>query len=156
MTLLQNAGSMHRSAFCLNDGAYGYDFGPQHPLRPVRLRALVELVQELGFFDAAHAMRTAPSATRDELRLVHDGGYVDAVEALGEGLYPLAGSDVVLARQRGLAPGDTPAFPGMHESAAAIAGATLAAVRAVLRGDVDHAFSPSGGLHHAMAAYASG
>ncbi|MHB8578227.1 MAG: arginase family protein, partial [Dehalococcoidia bacterium] len=47
-------------------------------------------------------------------------------------------------------------WPGMHVSAAAIAGATLAAVRAVLRGDVDHAFSPSGGLHHAMAAYASG
>ena len=39
---------------------------------------------------------------------------------------------------------------------ARVAGASIDAVRAILAGDADHAFSPAGGLHHAMRARASG
>ena len=49
-----------------------------------------------------------------------------------------------------------PPFAGMHEAAAAVAGGSLRAMDAILRGDVDHAFHPGGGLHHAMPARASG
>ena len=52
--------------------------------------------------------------------------------------------------------GDNPVFPDMHEAAAWIAGATLVGAEAVRRGDVLHAFSPAGGLHHAMPSRASG
>ena len=37
-----------------------------------------------------------------------------------------------------------------------MAGGSLRAVEAILRGDVEHAFHPGGGLHHAMPARASG
>ena len=37
-----------------------------------------------------------------------------------------------------------------------VAGGTLRAMEAVLRGDVEHAFHPGGGLHHAMPGRASG
>ncbi len=52
--------------------------------------------------------------------------------------------------------GDDPPFHGMHDAAAAVAGGSLRAVEAILRGDVEHAFHPGGGLHHAMPSRASG
>src|SRR5207237_9643724 len=63
---------------------------------------------------------------------------------------PLASS------RAGIGPGDTPAFAGMHEASAAVAGGSVAAMEAILRGDVEHAFHPGGGLHHAMPDRASG
>ena len=44
----------------------------------------------------------------------------------------------------------------MHEAAAAVAGGSIRAMEAILRGDIEHAFHPGGGLHHAMPARASG
>ena len=56
----------------------------------------------------------------------------------------------------GLGTEDVPVFPGMHEAAAMVTGATLAAARAVWRSAAEHGVSIAGGLHHAMAANASG
>ena len=44
----------------------------------------------------------------------------------------------------------------MHEAGAAVAGGSIRAVEAILRGDIDHALHPGGGLHHAMPSRASG
>jgi acetoin utilization protein AcuC len=44
----------------------------------------------------------------------------------------------------------------MHEASALVAGATLAAARAVWRGEAGHAANIAGGLHHAMRRSASG
>jgi acetoin utilization protein AcuC len=44
----------------------------------------------------------------------------------------------------------------MHEAAASVADGSIRAVEAILRGDVEHAYHPGGGLHHAMRARASG
>ena len=44
----------------------------------------------------------------------------------------------------------------MHEVSSLIVGATLGAATSVWRGDVAHAFSPAGGLHHAMPDAAAG
>src|SRR5258708_34806434 len=44
----------------------------------------------------------------------------------------------------------------MHEAGAAVAGGSLRAIEAILRGQVEHAFHPGGGLHHAMPSRASG
>jgi acetoin utilization protein AcuC len=44
----------------------------------------------------------------------------------------------------------------MHEAGAMVAGGSLRAVEAILRGEVEHAFHPGGGLHHAMPGRASG
>src|SRR6185436_932040 len=47
-------------------------------------------------------------------------------------------------------------FAGMHEAGAMVAGGSIRGIEAVLRGDVEHAFHPGGGLHHAMRDRASG
>ena len=56
----------------------------------------------------------------------------------------------------GLGTEDDPLFPGMHEAAAMVTGATLAAARAVWTSAAQHGASLAGGLHHAMAGNASG
>jgi acetoin utilization deacetylase AcuC-like enzyme len=60
------------------------------------------------------------------------------------------------ARRWGLGAGDSPAFVGMHAAAAQVAGGSLHALRGVLDGGFQHAFHPTGGLHHALPASASG
>ena len=44
----------------------------------------------------------------------------------------------------------------MHDAAASVAGGSLRAMDAILRGEVLHAFHPGGGLHHAMPSRAGG
>jgi acetoin utilization protein AcuC len=51
---------------------------------------------------------------------------------------------------------DVPAFHGMHDASALVAGGSIGAVRRILGGGAVHAFSPAGGLHHAMRTRASG
>ncbi len=129
-----------------------YDFGPDHPLRPERGRALQDLLAAMRLLDGRHVCVREPApATEEELLLAHAPAYVDTVKALSGGL-----RDPARAEAAGLGEGDTPAFPGMHEAAATIAGGTLAAARAVMAGEVAHAFNPGGGLHHAHRHRASG
>jgi acetoin utilization protein AcuC len=131
-----------------------YDFGPTHPLRPERLRASLDLLACLDIGPRAGELLAAPAATDDELTLVHHRSYVAAVRALD----PFA-DDPLLERgagRWGLGPGDSPAFVGMHEAAALVAGGTLQAARDIAAGRYLHAFNPAGGLHHALRDRASG
>jgi acetoin utilization protein AcuC len=56
----------------------------------------------------------------------------------------------------GIGPGDCPAFRGMHEASALVAGGSIEAMDRILAGEERHAFQPGGGLHHAGRARASG
>ena len=84
------------------------------------------------------------SATQAELEFVHDPQYIAAVR--------LGAADPAF----GLGTADDPVFPGMHDASALVAGATLAAARAVWTSQAEHAVSIAGGLHHAMRGMASG
>ena len=136
-----------------------YDFGPEHPLAPIRVKLTIELARAFGLLGRDGVTVAAPAAASDaELELVHDPGYIAVVKEAG-GLAAggsVASMDASTLLARGLGTPDDPIFAGMHEASAAIAGATLAAVRAVWAGDVLHGGSIAGGLHHAMRANASG
>jgi acetoin utilization protein AcuC len=128
-----------------------YDFGPGHPLAPVRVELTMRLARALGVLDAAGVTVAAPDpATDAELELVHEPEYIAAVRRAGA-----SGLDPSLLRF-GLGTADDPIFTGMHEASALVTGATLAAARAVALGSAEHAASIAGGLHHAMAGHASG
>lgn len=145
----------HRSLLFVHPNAHAYGFGPQHPWQPIRLQALLELIAAL---ELPHdpGPRVPQPATRGELLMAHSAGYLDTVAKLSAFQSGAAAQQTKRAGSAGLGPGDTPAFPGMHAAAAAIVGATLAAARAVLSGECRHAFSPAGGLHHALRDRASG
>ena len=123
-----------------------YDFGPGHPLTPRRFGPGIDLLRSVG---AEPGLAPKPAADRD-LRLCHTRGYLDVVKRFSESPF---GSDGEAGIGEG---GDDPPFAGMHEAGAMVAGGSLRAMEAILRGEVEHAFHPGGGLHHAMARRASG
>jgi acetoin utilization protein AcuC len=137
------------AAVVWDDSILGYDFGAGHPFDPVRLRLTMGLAGALGVLSAPAVTMISPSpATDPELETVHDPRYVAAVRHAGRALAP--------AVEFGLGTADDPVFEGMHEAAALVVGATLAAARSVWSGAATHAVSIGGGHHHAMRASASG
>jgi len=151
-----------------------YDFGPEHPLNPKRLEAMIDLLESTGLWHADNE-RTRLGlrpATNEELGLVHTLDYIAAVQRLDtlEELGVDADERNALAQSLlpyGLGDGDTPALPGIHKVSARIAGGTLVALSAVM-GLAEggsfaseeerplHVFHPAGGLHHAWPERASG
>src|ERR1700727_2808308 len=128
-----------------DDRLTSYDFGPGHPLAPVRVELTMALARSMGVLDAAGVSLAAPEpATQEQLELVHDPEYIDAVRRAAAN--PLFG----------LGTPDDPVFPGMHEASALVAGATLAAAAAMWTGQAAHGINVAGGLHHAMRRSASG
>jgi acetoin utilization protein AcuC len=127
-----------------------YDFGPDHPLAPVRIDLTMRLAASLGVLERPQvSLVNPPAATKAELELVHTPEYIEAVQALSG---PAGGVDLA----HGLGTSDNPTFVGMHAAAASVAGASLEAARQVWSGEALHAVNVSGGLHHAMADFASG
>jgi acetoin utilization protein AcuC len=121
-----------------------YDFGPHHPLTPLRFGPGMDLLRAVG---AEPGLAPSPAADEDLLG-VHLPAYVEAVRAFSR--------DPSRPGAMGVGLSDNPAFAGMHEASAAVAGGSLAAMDAILRGAADHALHPGGGLHHAMASRAWG
>jgi acetoin utilization protein AcuC len=140
-----------RSALVHDAGFLAYDFGPSHPLRPERITAGLDLLKRANLWSPDSTMPDPKMAADEELQLVHDVAYIEAVRCAGTEWCP----QDVLSRF-GLSQADNPAFPGMHEAASLVAGGTIAAIRQILKGDLDHAFNPAGGLHHALQRRASG
>jgi len=122
-----------------DDRLTSYDFGPGHPLAPVRVELTMALARSMGVLDAAGVSLVVPEpATAHQLELVHDPEYIEAVRR--------AAADPSF----GLGTPDDPVFPGMHEASALVAGATLAAAAAMWTGQAAHGANVAGGLHHAM------
>src|SRR5215468_6858209 len=134
-----------------DDRLLNYNFGPSHPLAPIRVELTIELARELNVLDAAEVSVAAPEPASDaELEYVHDGDYIAVVKQAGT-----AGPMPAAARY-GLGTTDDPIFPAMHEASALVAGATLAAAEATWSGAAAHGVNIAGGLHHAMRDHASG
>ncbi|MES2210848.1 MAG: acetoin utilization AcuC family protein [Chloroflexota bacterium] len=123
-----------------------YDLGSAHPLTPRRFEPGIELLRSVA---GEEPRRLLPTPAPDEtLQWIHEAAYVRTVQRLSDAPFG--------PREAGIGPGDTPAFAGMHEAAAAVAGGSVAAIEAILDGAAEHAFHPGGGLHHAMSDRAAG
>ncbi len=163
-----------RARIAFDEAEFHYNFGPEHPLQPARLRALFDLLATCGLWqrdDEATRLAIRP-ATTEELNLVHTADYIAAVQRLSAPEKPGADTTEIAERARlatkyGFGDGDTPATPGMHEVSALIAGGTLVALNTVMGLPAGgtfsneqerplHVFHPAGGLHHAWAERASG
>lgn len=127
-----------------------YDLGPGHPLTPRRFGPGIDLVRAMHELAGGPPIRVEPPepASDETLRWVHSSGYIEIVRRFSAQPF-----DDWAA---GIGPGDTPAFAGMHEASAAVAGGSVRAMEAILAGSAGHAFHPGGGLHHAMADRAAG
>ncbi len=124
-----------------NRSGLDHDTGPLHPERPARLRAVAAGVVDAGI--DVEVSEAAP-ATPDDLALVHDPGYIEAIRRF-------------CAAGGGNLDADTPASPGSWEAALSASGAGLTAVDRLQGGFDGPAFvgvRPPG--HHALADRAMG
>ncbi len=137
-----------KSLVIWDEALLAYDMG-EHPLDPVRVELTIALAREFGLLDRDGVAVEAPEpAGYDRLLTVHLPQYIEAVQGASVDPYHEWGF--------GLGTPDNPTFPGMHDAAALVAGATTAAAEAVWSGRVRRAVNIAGGLHHAMPARASG
>jgi len=127
-----------------------YDFGPAHPMAPIRWELTALLARDLGLLGAPGVHVTgAEPAPDDVLTTVHQVAYLSAVKTASE--------DPRHADVRfGLGTDDVPAFAGMHAASARIAAGTRDVALAVWSREAEHGVNFCGGLHHAMPAAASG
>jgi len=131
-----------------------YDFGPQHPLKPERLRRTIELLARYG----VEPLDPGEGNTGDLLR-VHGEEYVELVRDLSDRLAQ-AGAGTSIQEfgyhfTHGFGAGDNPPFAGMFEAAFGYVASTAKAAEAV-RDGAHLAFGIGGGLHHAQRNRASG
>ncbi|MGH2727110.1 MAG: acetoin utilization protein AcuC, partial [Actinomycetota bacterium] len=141
-----------RVAITSDDTLVSYQIGPQQTLKPIRLNLTIELARADGILDLARVDVVKPhQASREELELVHTPRYIDAVEQISA-----TATDPFGTYGWGIGIGDNPAFRGMHEASALVAGASLVAAERITSAQAEHAFNPAGGLHHAMPDRASG
>ncbi|SDH73171.1 acetoin utilization protein AcuC [Alteribacillus bidgolensis] len=138
------------AVFIYSEEQLTYKFSEDHPFNHLRLNLTHDLLQSSGALQ--HDVIIPPRIAADEeIELIHDTAYVNAIKAAGEGKLSRG-----IANNYGIGTEDTPIFPHMHEAAALLVGGTLTAVDMVMEGKSKHALNLGGGLHHGFRGKASG
>ncbi|MFC5733557.1 acetoin utilization protein AcuC [Cytobacillus gottheilii] len=141
---------MQDSIFIYSKDLMNYKFSEDHPFNQKRLELTVSLLQSIGALQEG-LMIPPRLALDEELQLVHDPSYIQAVKNAGAGML-----HEETAENYGLGTEDTPIFPHMHEASSLLVGGTLAAADYVMSGKAKHALHIGGGLHHGFRGKASG
>lgn len=122
-------------------GKYGFPHG--HPFGPDRQDAFQAEALKQGL-DKRVGIMPPRMASEAELHRFHTPEHVAWVKqksAEGHGSLDL---------------GDTPAFPGIYEAAATVAGSALHGLETIMSGGALRSFQPIAGLHHARRGRAAG
>jgi acetoin utilization deacetylase AcuC-like enzyme len=144
---------VNKTGFFFHGDCSQHEMGAGHPECPQRLAAIEKRLQTQGV--AGHLLRReAPPASIADLELAHDRMYVASLRGLTDGL-----RDEVLAGgpEHAQIDPDTSINIYTYDAALRAAGAAVAAVDAVMDGEMDNAFCnvrPPG--HHACHAKAMG
>ena len=120
-----------------------YGFGEGHPFGPDRLDAFWKNACKQNL-DSQVNVASPVSASKDELEYFHTHAYIEKLIRLSA-----SGSGTLDC-------GDTPAFPGIYESALVVAGCVLDGARRIMSEETDRVFVPIAGLHHARRDTAAG
>lgn len=127
-----------------------YKFHQDHPFNQQRLSMTTDLLYEAGGLND-NDIFPARKASINELKLIHDEDYIQAVINASEGQVRSS-----YRTAYGIGTDDTPAFPEMHDAAAWLVGGTLQAADQIFKHGYDHALNLGGGLHHGFRGKASG
>lgn len=138
------------AVFIYSEEQLSYKFSEDHPFNHLRLNLTHDLLQSTGALQQ-DVIIPPRIAADEEIELIHDTAYVNAIKSAGEGKLSRG-----IANNYGIGTEDTPIFPNMHEAAALLVGGTLTAVDMVMEGKSKHALNLGGGLHHGFRGKASG
>jgi acetoin utilization protein AcuC len=138
---------MCRTAVFYGDTLARYGFGGLHPWRSDRIFAFWSKLQNENLDNSIQIVLKDPvSADEESILTFHGRDYVDLVKKsskTGTGFLDM---------------GDTPAFQGIFEASSFVVGTTLECLNLLMKKphEVQHVFSPIGGLHHARRDSAAG
>ena len=128
---------MCRLGFIYHDEYLNYSFGNTHPMNKLRIKMHMDLLDSIDFFNSSKVKLFEPEpCTVEDILSVHTQEYVDLIKK-----FSLTGE--------GQIDNDTPAFKGMYDVSMRAVGGTMRAVDLLMMGEVEHAWNPLGGFHHA-------
>ena len=142
---------VHKAALVYADELARFDYGDQHPFKPMRARNMLELCGRYGLLGGEGVVQIEPAAASpDLLALFHEPEYLDVLRRVSEGQFELG----MLAR--GIGTDDCPPLHGIWGFCLLATGATMRCADLVLEGTARRAFNPIGGFHHAFRDHAEG
>jgi acetoin utilization protein AcuC len=126
-----------KTGFLWNPLLETFDFGSNHPVRVGRFQMVRDFIDSTGFLEKENVVCITPRPLSiDLLERIHSQEYIAMVKQIsvtGEGEIDI----------------DTPGFKGIYENALITSGATVTGIQAILAGEVEHFYTPTGGFHHA-------
>ncbi|TPX36616.1 hypothetical protein SmJEL517_g01150 [Synchytrium microbalum] len=128
-----------------------YHYGPQHPMKPHRIRMAHNLIVNYGLYKKLEICRFTPATFREMTRF-HSDDYIDFLYRVT----PDNVEEVAKYQQKFNVGEDCPVFDGLFEFCALSAGGSISAAGKLNRGETDIAINWGGGLHHAKKTEASG
>ncbi|KAH6570440.1 hypothetical protein BASA62_004357 [Batrachochytrium salamandrivorans] len=128
-----------------------YHYGPQHPMKPHRIRMTHNLVVNYGLYKKLEINRPTP-ATMKEMTKFHSDDYIEFLHRV----QPENADEISKYQQKFNLGEDCPVWEGLYEFCALSAGGSLSAAVKLNRGESDISINWSGGLHHAKKGEASG
>jgi len=142
---------MRQAAFIYSSELEKHPYPADHPFNIIRAQRTREILDSMGLLTGDGKTEVAPRpAERIVLKKFHTGRYLHTLRDAAKGRWDAE------AFGMGIGTEDCPVFDGLYEYATLATGATLVAAQLILSGDVDVAFNPSGGFHHAGPERAAG
>jgi acetoin utilization protein AcuC len=143
--------SGRRAAFIHSSQIEQYSYPEGCPFRNERAGKLRKTLYSMGLLSGQGISEVAPvPADRQALKRFHSARYLHALKNAAKGKWDIQ------ALHMGIGTEDVPIFRDMYDYAVLATGATLVGADLILAGEVDIAFNPSGGYHHAFPEKAAG
>jgi acetoin utilization deacetylase AcuC-like enzyme/acyl-CoA hydrolase/GNAT superfamily N-acetyltransferase len=128
-----------------------FSYGENHPFRPDRARATLQLIRKQGLLDEPWIRLEEPvMITKQRLTESHDPDFIDTLELANNGKW---NEDFLFCH---LGRDDTPIFPGLFDYVLLYTSATLTGVDLIVNENANVVFNLLGGFHHGSRNHAEG
>ena len=146
------AESERRAAFIYSPELEEFGYPPECPFNTGRAGKVRNTLRSMGILTNGNQAREfqPEAASREELEKIHTPRYLDALIDASQGKYGYE------SLHMGIGGPDCPIFNDMYDYPALACGAALKGVDLLVSGEVELAFSPAGGFHHAGPELAAG
>jgi acetoin utilization protein AcuC len=140
-----------KAAFIYSEELEKYSYPPEVPFNTIRAKRVLDILKSNHLLNGDNRSLIPPEpADRVILKKFHTALYLHCLHRAGHGRFDIEALNMGIGSQ------DCPVFKGVYEYAALATGATLVGAKHILKGDIDIAFNPSGGFHHAGPEKAAG
>ncbi|EPY54262.1 histone deacetylase Clr6 [Schizosaccharomyces cryophilus OY26] len=128
-----------------------YHYGPQHPMKPHRVRMVHNLVVNYNLHEKMNVI-TPMRATKNDMTRCHTDEYIDFLHRVT----PDTMEKFQPHQLKFNVGDDCPVFDGLYEFCTISAGGSICAAQELNSGNAEIAINWAGGLHHAKKREASG